>query len=475
MTKHSAIAEHFLGGDLTNSKGLSTGATMADHWLLERLEEFHDRDALVWLGERISYRQLLTKVHEWVAQLEKHEIAAGESVALIGDYSPHTVALLIALTLNCNIAIPLTRGLVGRRRTQYLELSEARWVVEFDDSDAWTLSRCEVAYKAPLLRTLREKSEPGLVLFSSGSTGESKAILHSLDRILDKFRQRHPPLRALVFLLFDHIGGINTLLGLLTNGGTAVAIAERTPDAICQAIEKWKVELLPTSPTFLNMLLMSESYQKFDISSLKLITYGTEPMPQTTLQRVVEIFRHAKIKQKYGLSEMGILPSRTLDNGSLQIKVGGEGCETKVVNGTLWVKSPSAMLGYLNYPSPFDADGWMDTGDLVEVDGEWMRILGRRSEMINVGGEKVTPTEVENTILQMENIRDVTVRGRRNPVTGNIVTARVLLHHPEEPEALKQRVQEFCLARLPRYKVPMFVEIGGALETERLKKNRRER
>ena len=61
------------------------------------------------------------------------------------------------------------------------------------------------------------------------------------------------------------------------------------------------------------------------------------------------------------------------------MRVGGEGYETKVVDGRLWVRAESAMLGYLNAPSPFSADGFLDTGDLVEVDGEWLRILGRRA------------------------------------------------------------------------------------------------
>ncbi len=105
------------------------------------------------------------------------------------------------------------------------------------------------------------------------------------------------------------------------------------------------------------------------------------------------------------------------------MRVGGEGYETKIVDGRLWIRAKSAMLGYLNAPSPFDADGFFDTGDLVEVDGEWLRILGRKSEIINVGGNKVFPMEVENALLELDNVEDVAVRGEPNPLTGQVVVA----------------------------------------------------
>ena len=117
------------------------------------------------------------------------------------------------------------------------------------------------------------------------------------------------------------------------------------------------------------------------------------------------------------------------------------------------------MLGYLNAPAPFDADGWFNTQDLVETDGEYIRILGRKSELINVGGEKVHPTEVENVLLQIDNVKDVTVRGVPNAVTGELVAAKITPLVPEEPDALKRRVRQFCHARLERYKVPAVIDV----------------
>ena len=107
------------------------------------------------------------------------------------------------------------------------------------------------------------------------------------------------------------------------------------------------------------------------------------------------------------------------------MRIGGEGFQTRIVDGILHIKAESAMLGYLNAPSPFTNDGWFVTGDSVVQDGQYLQILGRKSEIINVGGEKVYPAEVENVIQQMDGIAEVTVYGEKNPIVGNIVCARV--------------------------------------------------
>jgi acyl-CoA synthetase (AMP-forming)/AMP-acid ligase II len=166
-----------------------------------------------------------------------------------------------------------------------------------------------------------------------------------------------------------------------------------------------------------------------------------------------------RFKQTYGLSELGILPTQSRDSGSVWIKLGNAGFEHKIVDDILWVRSPSAMLGYLNAPSAFDADGWFNTQDLVERDGEYIHILGRKSELINVGGEKVHPTEIENVLLQLDNVKDVTVRGHPNPITGEVVAARITTLAPEDPDAFKLRVRQFCRARLERYKIPAVIDV----------------
>jgi len=246
-----------------------------------------------------------------------------------------------------------------------------------------------------------------------------------------------------------------------------------SPDGICSVIATHEVELLPTSPTFLNLLLMSEAYRRYDLESLRIISYGTEPMPASTLSKLQVLFPQVRLKQTYGLIELGVLRSESRSNDSLWVKIGGEGFQTRVVDGMLQIKARSAMLGYLNAPSPFTEDGWFITGDSVEVDGDYIRVLGRKSEMINVGGEKVYPVEIESVIQEMDNVLEVTVYGEKNRVLGNIVCANVRLIADEDREVFARRLRKQCRARLPDYKVPVKVTIADERQhSSRFKKTR---
>ena len=292
--------------------------------------------------------------------------------------------------------------------------------------------------------------------------------------ILEKFKVPRHSVRSITFLLYDHIGGVNTMLYNLSNAGCIITVQDRTPDEVLGAVEKYRIELLPTSPTFINLILLSEAYKRYDLRSLKTVTYGTEPMPESTLKRFHELFPETRLLQTYGLSEVGILRSKSKSSDSLWVKVGGEGFETRIVDGVLEIKAVSAMLGYLNAPSPFTEDGWFHTGDAVEVDGEYIKILGRKSEIINVGGEKVYPAEVESVIQEMENIADVTVHSEKNPITGNIVCAKVSLSQEEGRKELTARLKTFCKERLEAYKIPVKVKIVDEKQHgERFKKIRK--
>ncbi len=203
------------------------------------------------------------------------------------------------------------------------------------------------------------------------------------------------------------------------------------------------------------------------------MTYGTEVMPESTLQRFHQLFPEIRLLQTYGLSEVGILRSKSKSSDSLWVKIGGEGFETRVVDGMLEIKAQSAMMGYLNAEDPFTEDGWFKTGDAVEVDGEYFKILGRKSEIINVGGEKVYPAEVESVLQLMEGVEDIAVTGAPNPITGQMVTARVKLSTDESLGDFRKRMREFCRGQLDRYKIPQKITlVDETMYGERYKKMR---
>lgn len=442
--------------------------------LIERFRRDSDRPAVISPWGRSNFGQLADAVDREAGRLASEQVEAGTVVSLEGDFSPSSVALLLALARRGAIVVPHRRA-ARHAHAKRDELAQVELSLRVDEADRVTASRTGRSAAHELYEALRDRGHPGLIQFSSGTSGEAKAAVHDLTSLLAKYEARRPALSALAFLLFDHLGGINTMFHTLSNGATLVSTADRSPDAVCRLVETHGVELLPVTPTFLNLLLLSGAHRRHDLASLKAISYGAEAMPQTTLTRLHETFPRVSLRQTYGMVELGAMRTRSRDDRSLWVSVGGEGFETRVVDGVLQVRAHSMLLGYLNADTPITADGWFVTGDLVEQDGDYLRFLGRDSDLINVGGEKVYPAEVEGVIESMEGVAEATVYGEPNRLIGEIVCARV---SPETSgvgeEELPRRVKRFCRKRLDRFKVPVRVEVvPGAPGAARVKKSRR--
>jgi long-chain acyl-CoA synthetase len=445
---------------------------MAIEFLLERFQATKDAEALIWRDRPVLYGELRELVKFWQERLDQEIVPSCAVVALEADFSPNSVALFLSLLQN-NCVVALLTAEMKSSRAELRQVAEVEWIIKIDQDDNIKIERTGHQARHHLLCQLRDRQHPGLIIFTSGSTGKSKAALHNFTLMQEKFQAPRPAQRTLLFLLFDHIGGINTLLHVLANGGCAIIALNHSPEAVAKAIAKHRVQVLPTSPTFLTLLLLSGVHQRYDLCSLEVVTYGTEVMPESVLSKLNQLFPLTRFHQTYGLTELGIMRSKSRSSDSLWFKVGGEGYETRIVNGMLEIKANSAMLGYLNAPAPFTPDGWYMTGDLVEIDGEWLKILGRKSELINVGGQKVYPSEVENVLQTMEGVAEVFVKGEANPITGNIVTAKVRLTKDESLRDFRIRLRAFCQDKLESYKIPMRVTlVNERLHSDRFKKNR---
>ena len=431
-----------------------------------------ENPAKIWKNKSFNYQWLLDRINYWKDHLKTLKICEGEIVALIGDFSPEGIALLLSLIDNKNIIVPLNNSATVDY-SEKLKTSQTGKAIYISESDKFKYKNIGNKCQHSFYTYLKSKQVPGLVLFTSGTSGVPKAAVHEFPKLLEKFKTQRRALKTVNFLMFDHWGGLNTMFHTLSNGGVVLTIKDRSPDSICSFIEKHKIELLPASPTFFKLMIMSEAYLRYDLSSLQRITYGTEPMPEVILKKLKMLFPNIKLQQTYGLIELGVLRSKSKDDSSLWVKVGGDGYNLRVIDSILQIKADSAMLGYLNAESPFTEDGWFITGDNVEVDGEYLKILGRKSELINVGGEKVYPQEVENIILEMKNIQDVTVYGEQNAITGNIVCAKVSLKEPEEKKELIKRLKKYCKERMSSYMIPVRISIlEDSQYNERFKKIR---
>ena len=438
--------------------------------LLRRMESNSDDAAIIYKDKAFLYQDLLDLKTAADEALRDRGVAPGDVVALCGDYSPTSMAVLLSLIANRNIVVPISIGL-DTGGEHYLSISDPDFIIEIDDISVNVRKAQRNSDKNKLITQLAEKSTPGLVLFTSGTTGTPKAVLHDLDKLMSKFLDADKKYTTLCFLMFDHIGGVDTYFYALFSGGLAVFPSSRDPGYVCGLIETHAVEVLPVSPTFLNLVLLSGAHRESDLSSLEIITFGAEKMSDSLLARVEQEFSSTRLVQKYGITEIGSPASKTHPEDASLIKIGNDQVEARVLDGILHVRTATAMLGYLNADSPFTEDGWFNTGDAAEVDGEYIRILGRESDLINVGGEKVFPAEVESVIQEIEHIAEVAVFGEENPIIGQMVCARVRLARSQDWDEVVAGLKAHCANKLEKYKVPVKVyHSEEKLHSDRYKK-----
>ncbi len=439
--------------------------------IIKQMEE-HQTDSAIISNDRIfTYGDLLKSFRAFLNRLDELEIHS-PILAVRGEFNVDTIGLMLAAIESRCIYVPIARTISDI--DYYLRTAQCEYLYDMEKD---TFEKLDYAVEHPLLLQLRKEHSPGLIFFSSGTTGEPKAAVHDIRPFIRRFEEPGKSFRMIAFLLFDHEGGFNTVMQSISNVGTLCTVSDRAPNEVCRIIEKYKVEVLPTSPTFLQMLLLGKYYKRYDLSSLKIISYGTEPMPQIVLTGLNQAFPSVKLKQTYGLTELGVMRTKSRSSDSLWVKIGGDShYQTKVVDGILYIKSDMAMLGYLNAEAPFDSDGWYNTGDRVETDGEYFLIKGRDSELINVGGQKVYPTEIESVIMGIDGVSDVIVHGTPNAIMGMVVATDIYPQENISREELTDRIKQTCREKLEKYKRPVKINFSDKpFHSERMKKTRRKK
>ena len=283
-------------------------------FLLARLKARGDAPALAFCNRTISGVQLAALTEERTIWAERMGIGLGTPVILKGDYSFETAALLLALIACRAVTIPLTAALFQTLGDQIEELG-VRFVIDATGDECCVEER-PGADPNEYYRTLIERGSPGLVLYTSGSTGRPKAVIHDFAGLIRKFEKPRPSMITLNFLMFDHWGGLNTLLHCLSSGSLAVLPDSRNPHDICRMIHDFRIELLPATPSFLNLLLISGAFERYDVSSVKVISYGAEPMPEATLRRLREVMPNVELRQTYGMIELGVMRAKSKSSDS---------------------------------------------------------------------------------------------------------------------------------------------------------------
>tara|TARA_B110000259_G_scaffold146562_1_gene165243 strand:+ start:1369 stop:2664 length:1296 start_codon:yes stop_codon:yes gene_type:complete len=389
-------------------------------------------------------------------------VYSGDVVALIGDFNPKSILTLLQLIDKNVILVPLTAD-TREQHDYFFDAAKVDVVIEGNK-----VKRIQHSSAHDLIEDLRNKKHAGLVLFSTGTTGRPKAILHDFTFFMKRFETPRPTLKTINFLLFDHIGGLNTLLHTLFNKGTVVAPKSRSVEDILETCSEHCIEVLPTTPTFLRMMLMSGLIPDKVPASLRIITYGTERMDQPTLNDLCNLLPQIDFRQTFGMSELGIVRVKSKARDSLFMKVGGEGVETRVVDNVLEIRSKTRMIGYLNADCPFDNEGWYNTKDIVEESDGLYKITGRISEVINVGGLKFMPSEIERVALQFKGVELAKAEGKSNPITGQHV--ELIVQSAPQIDINKKDLKIFLNNRLASHMIPRRLKIGNVAIGHRFKK-----
>lgn len=417
-------------------------------WIREKLGAYGERIACIEAGREWTYAEFLGLI-EKIAQ----DLPSGDPtiIEVAGNSTVEGLAKLLAIAESSHIALPLPTQIPPHERERMRAIAK------------------ESSLYAKLDRS-------GLILFSSGTSGEPKGMLHNLDSLLRRYQASNPRQdRSLLLLLIDHIGGLDSAFRCLFAGSTLVIPEARTPDAAAAAIRQYRVNVLPASPTFLNLMLLSKVHEKYDLSSLEIIAYGAEAMPQALLQRLDTSFPKAKLQQKFGTSETGAIRIKSVENSSLFFRIEDDETEWKVIDRELWLRTPSRIIGYLNSRNDsLESEGWYRTGDFVESDEQGnLRIIGRLNDIINVGGQKVHPNEVAQVLQSIPGIEDAHVYGEDDPITGARVCAQILTSKSEQSTLVWKRViRSHCCGRLTPWKIPSHIVLCRELGvTSRLKRD----
>jgi acyl-coenzyme A synthetase/AMP-(fatty) acid ligase len=425
--------------------------------------------SIICNDQTFSFIELNLKIQFYKTLLAKY---SNKVIGIAADFDFESISLLLAISTTNNIAVPL----VYTTETEYQNkiLSAKVNIIFKYNVDNSLLTDDDINNEKNL------NLSPGIILFSSGTTGAPKMIFHEFSKlfaILNYPAKRQRNINILLFLMFDHIGGINTLLNCIKDGSTIVIPKYRKPDYVIDLIYKYNVNVLPTTPTFLNLMLINISSNFDKLNSLKLISYGTERMPQAVLIKLKKFLPNVKLLQTFGTSETGILKTVSKNSESLYFKIDDERYSYKIVEDVLFIKSAMNISGYLFQESEkFDKDGWYNTGDIVKVDDDgYLMVIGRINDIINIGGLKVLPAEIEKVLMEFDGVIDCLVYGEYNVISGQMVSTKIVLDNFKfidiEEIEIKKRIKNFCKNKLDKFKIPVKINFIDKIDfTNRFKK-----
>ncbi|HET8575782.1 MAG TPA: AMP-binding protein [Methylomirabilota bacterium] len=432
-----------------------------------------DKPALVWATGALSWRELDLRAGGLARRLSRRGVRAGDTIALSLPNSWELVAALWGgLKLGATVA-PLN-PLLGADEVDRV-LAHLTPALMVDDVRAEEAIWDSAAAKSP-----------ALILYTSGSTGQPKGAMLSHRAVIEANESWAGPVMrltgddiVLAALPLAHSLGLNgALLAPLLAGATVALLDRFAPESVLQAITRHRVSIFPGVATMFRRLLDSPALATADLASLRLAVSGAAPCPWE-LAEEWKRRTSVRILRGYGMTELFRPISYLADDPrDLPDAIGRPvpGVEVRVVDaegrtlasgetGELWIHSPAAMDGYLNAPEETSAvlqGGWFRTGDLATLSPDgFVRIIGRKKELILRGGYSVVPGEIEIALLAHPAVAEAAVVGIPHAELGEEVAAYVTLH--PGMQALPEELIAHCRERLAAFKYPRQVVIVAAL------------
>lgn len=306
------------------------------------------------------------------------------------------------------------------------------------------------------------------VLATSGTTGTPKLVIHTLASLIRTVSISPKNQNARWALLYDpcRFAGLQVLLQAIVSGAALLIPRDGSLSNRLEWLGTEKCDAISATATLWRKCLMSNASAHL---SLKLITLGGEIVDGSVLKALRAAFPTAHITHIYASTEVGVafavhdglpgFPAEWLESGVsvIDLKISDD--------STLHIKHKSFKQNYLGSDDLYLDNGWIDTGDVVEIKGDRVLFKGRISGSINIGGSKVMPEEVETVVAQMPGVEQVLVRGKTNSVTGQLVEALIVVDEEQvDKPAFKKMIKLYCRERLADYKVPALIKFVPELE-----------
>jgi acyl-coenzyme A synthetase/AMP-(fatty) acid ligase len=426
----------------------------------DRLERFGHHFAVIRGDRRETYATLAAWSDVLVRRWER---LAGKRVGLCVADPFAFVAGVTALD-----RLGAHAFLAGRRsEEEALRLSQTfGWDAHVGEADA-ALDDVE-AGASPRASALPTKSGEGFAtILTSGTSGVSKAANHTWETLAAFVRRedQFAGVRWLCAYPMNFYAGLQTFLQAFLTNATLVIPVALEPREIAEAMQREGVRYASGTPTFWRWLLAFAPRETLQASPLRQITLGGEMATQDVIDGLRQVFPEARVVHVYGLTETGRLFSVMDGREGFPVRFltepQREGVEMKIVDGQLWARSArAAMLGYDGQATLEDqSEGWFSTGDIVEVEGDRVLFRGRNSDVINVGGRKVMPSDVEAVLRTLPGVAEVRVYGRKSSLAGQLVAADLVLATGADAAQTRALAERVAREKLAPWQVPRSLNV----------------